>query len=292
MQHQTIGIIGGAIKILILSLGLLALATSLILMPPKFFDARSFAETDPDKYTSLGDGWHRIDLGPFSIDTPDRFYHVRKGGIDSYVGLIIDRKDSMHFDFGWYSYSYGDGRYLRSHDTIHGQKVIIAFKNDHIAGVHFPLLNKSNKLTVSTAQLSDQDNRRIIRSIKINGISGPTSSVLGQNKESDLFISGSSLFKANCTSCHHLDKKIIGPALRGVVSRTSVEWFTNWVKNPMEFIRTNPRAAQLFEEYNQTQHIRFSTFTDEQIKSLIEFVEQERQHAVPEKNYPRVVACQ
>ena len=35
---------------------------------------------------------------------------------------------------------------------------------------------------------------------------------------------GEQLYKANCTSCHAIDKKLIGPALAGVNDKYSQEW--------------------------------------------------------------------
>jgi hypothetical protein len=45
-----------------------------------------------------------LDLGSFSIETPNGWTKITDQGIDSYVGRItIDRKDTLHFDLGWYS---------------------------------------------------------------------------------------------------------------------------------------------------------------------------------------------
>ena len=35
---------------------------------------------------------------------------------------------------------------------------------------------------------------------------------------------GEKLFKANCVSCHQIDKKVIGPALRGVSAKYEKDW--------------------------------------------------------------------
>ena len=75
--------------------------------------------------------------------------------------------------------------------------------------------------------------------------------------------------------CHSLDQKVIGPPLRGVVSRTSEEWVTNWVRRPMEFIKTNKEAKALYEAYSRTQHTTFNTMTDEQIEGLIAYLQLE-----------------
>ncbi|NDH91378.1 MAG: cytochrome C, partial [Flavobacteriia bacterium] len=45
---------------------------------------------------------------------------------------------------------------------------------------------------------------------------------------------GKKLFKANCASCHKLDKKLVGPALGGVTERRSEEWLLAWIRNNAE----------------------------------------------------------
>ena len=41
---------------------------------------------------------------------------------------------------------------------------------------------------------------------------------------------GKQLFK-QCAACHKLDKKAIGPALRDVTERRSMEWLTLWIRD-------------------------------------------------------------
>ena len=45
---------------------------------------------------------------------------------------------------------------------------------------------------------------------------------------------GEKLYKANCTACHQIDSKLIGPALRGVSDKYSEEWLLKWIKNSAE----------------------------------------------------------
>ncbi len=41
---------------------------------------------------------------------------------------------------------------------------------------------------------------------------------------------GKTVFNANCKTCHKLDQKYIGPALRGATDRNSAEWVKTWIK--------------------------------------------------------------
>jgi cytochrome c2 len=64
---------------------------------------------------------------------------------------------------------------------------------------------------------------------------------------------GEKLFKQNCASCHAIDKDLTGPALRGVAERgpwaEKKENLKKWIKNPSEFISSNPYAKALKEKY-------------------------------------------
>ena len=68
-------------------------------------------------------------------------------------------------------------------------------------------------------------------------------SVSAQNTEE-----GEKLYKANCTACHHIDNKLIGPALRGVSDKYSEEWLIKWIKNSAEMIAAgDPDAIAIWD---------------------------------------------
>jgi hypothetical protein len=54
--------------------------------------------------TPVREGSKVMDLGSFTIETPQSWEHIVVKGIDSYVGNIaIDSTDTLSFDLGWYS---------------------------------------------------------------------------------------------------------------------------------------------------------------------------------------------
>lgn len=67
---------------------------------------------------------------------------------------------------------------------------------------------------------------------------------------------GEKLFKANCASCHKIDKKLVGPALAGVEERwENREDLVSWISNSSEYLKNNPGdsyAQDLFKAYNKT----------------------------------------
>jgi mono/diheme cytochrome c family protein len=99
-----------------------------------------------------------------------------------------------------------------------------------------------------------------------------------------IFISGSTvaqdgekLFKANCASCHKIDKKFIGPALAGVEDRwESQENLYAWIKNSQDYLKNNPSddyAKSLFEEYNKSV-MTAQALSDDEITALLTYVKE------------------
>ena len=97
---------------------------------------------------------------------------------------------------------------------------------------------------------------------------------------------GEKLYKANCVSCHQMDKKVIGPALRGVNDKYSQEWLLKWIKNSAELIASgDPDAIAIYEEYNKSPMTAFTYLSDEEVLSILEYIE-----VAPEKVAPAAVA--
>lgn len=61
---------------------------------------------------------------------------------------------------------------------------------------------------------------------------------------------GEKLYTAKtCSACHQMDTRTVGPPLRGVTQRRSPEWLQSMITDPMGFVKTDPEAKKLFEEY-------------------------------------------
>ena len=85
---------------------------------------------------------------------------------------------------------------------------------------------------------------------------------------------GMALFKANCASCHAIDKKLIGPALNGAWDRwESEEKLVSWVHNSSAFLATgDPYANKLFNDYSKSVMSAFPQLTAEQIMDIFSYV--------------------
>ncbi len=90
---------------------------------------------------------------------------------------------------------------------------------------------------------------------------------------------GEELFKANCTSCHLLgdEKKarLIGPGLNvEIFEEYTEEWLISWVKNSSAVIESgDEQAIAIFEEYNQSVMTAFPTFSDDDVRDILAYIE-------------------
>lgn len=87
---------------------------------------------------------------------------------------------------------------------------------------------------------------------------------------------GKTIFKSRCTSCHALDRQVIGPALKGVNSRHEEKWIVNFVHSSQTVIKGgDENAMKLFEEYNQTIMPDHKDLSEAQIKNILAYIKNE-----------------
>ncbi|TAE36355.1 MAG: cytochrome C [Sphingobacteriales bacterium] len=87
---------------------------------------------------------------------------------------------------------------------------------------------------------------------------------------------GEALFKANCTSCHALNKRVLGPALAGVNNRHSEAWLLKWIKNAPAMVASGDKEAlKIYNEYNQAAMTPFPQFSDDDVKNILAYIKVE-----------------
>ena len=89
---------------------------------------------------------------------------------------------------------------------------------------------------------------------------------------------GKALFNANCASCHKLDKKMTGPALRNVEARLAdtegldKEWLYSWIHNSAGMIKSGDAYAnKIFKEYNGTAMTAFPQLSNADIDNILAY---------------------
>lgn len=97
----------------------------------------------------------------------------------------------------------------------------------------------------------------------------------GSAVDADLVAAGEALFKGNCTQCHAVHKKVIGPALADVQDRRELDWLLPWIKNSQKMIADgDPIAVELYEE-NDKQVMQAFSLSDDEIMSILAYVQAE-----------------
>ena len=90
---------------------------------------------------------------------------------------------------------------------------------------------------------------------------------------------GKTLFRTNCAQCHakNMKSKATGPALGGAEERWADyprEELYAWIKNSQQLVLDgHPRAVEVFNEWNKSVMQPFPNLTDENIESILLYID-------------------
>lgn len=88
-------------------------------------------------------------------------------------------------------------------------------------------------------------------------------------------VAGRQLFNSNCAACHHLDRRGVGPALRGMAQKYEKEWLYSWIRNSQALVQSgDPVAVALFNEWNQSVMQAFPLLSDTDLDNLVAYTSQ------------------
>lgn len=226
---------------------------------------------DDDFYTKIGQGWHQMDLGAFSISTPERYLFRQRQGIDSYVGEITDGESIIYFDYGWYSGNL-DGRNPEtnegSRDTICGISAYFVRpigKGTGNSAAHFANVKGDNELTLyADQQMNSALFIRIMLTIRFPGCQEEVE----LDSELPLFSqasvpAGKFLFEV-CGACHKVKGTLVGPGLGDVSEDRFKEWY--WA---------DPAPADsLHKSLGPGSHRANWSLEQDELEDLLEYVHQ------------------
>jgi len=89
---------------------------------------------------------------------------------------------------------------------------------------------------------------------------------------------GESLFKTNCTACHALDKRVIGPSLKGIVAKIyeeqglGREWLHSWIKDSKTLRESGDKYAnEIYNEYSQVEMQAFPNLSEQDIDDILAY---------------------
>lgn len=84
---------------------------------------------------------------------------------------------------------------------------------------------------------------------------------------------GEKLFKTNCAACHTIgDNKLVGPGLKGINEKRSIEWLLKWIPNSAELIASGDADAKaIFEQFNKVP-MPAQTVNADEIKAILAYI--------------------
>jgi cytochrome c551/c552 len=87
---------------------------------------------------------------------------------------------------------------------------------------------------------------------------------------------GKTIFSSRCAGCHNVNKVLTGPALSGVDQRRSIEWIVNFVHSSQTMVKKGDKdAVALFEKFNRIPMPDHTDLTEDNIKSVVEYIKNE-----------------
>lgn len=105
---------------------------------------------------------------------------------------------------------------------------------------------------------------------------------------------GETIFKTNCASCHTIGNgKLVGPDLKDIDKRHSEAWLLKWIKASQALVKSGDKeAVAVFTDNNKIPMTDFGFLSDEQIKSLLGYVQSASSPApaVAPSNTPAIAA--
>lgn len=108
-------------------------------------------------------------------------------------------------------------------------------------------------------------------------------------KPQEVIHPGEKIFKANCATCHRISVKVIGPPLGGVLERRDSLWVIRMIRNSSQLIASGDSSTnKLFLKFSRIQMTSFTSFSDEDLRNLLEYIALESKRAKGPVPAPRV----
>ena len=88
---------------------------------------------------------------------------------------------------------------------------------------------------------------------------------------------GETLFKANCTSCHAIEKQVVGPALGPTITEeTDDKWLYKWIENNQTLLAAkDSKALKIYNQFQQQNMTPFPQFSDADVANILAYVRAE-----------------
>lgn len=229
--------------------------------------------------TNTTTAWQTLDFKAFKIKTPKGWKEFKQQGIDSYVGGLTNGKDSLWFDYGWYSPDIGDedpSKHKLLQDTVNGlvARIVIPVKQGDGYIRMYIRVNEEDKFSMGGYNMQQTDTiLKMFNSVVFNE---SDTSINTQLTSADFknFATGSgrTLYINNCASCHAVHKKLTGPALAQRVNIRSSEWVYRFLTN-RKSMGNDTVNVELRKEFG-ISCTEFPKLTREQVEQIYDYIKE------------------
>ena len=89
--------------------------------------------------------------------------------------------------------------------------------------------------------------------------------------DQNLVAKGKATFEVKCATCHRVDEKLVGPALKDVTKRRKPEWIMNMILNPVQMVQENMIAKTLSMSGQYPTPMTFQNVTQDDARAILEF---------------------
>ncbi|MFS4415912.1 c-type cytochrome [Maribacter sp. 2307ULW6-5] len=136
-------------------------------------------------------------------------------------------------------------------------------KEEKKGGFEMNRTKKEVKATNASGEVPvDMDNKGV----------GPFTDVsFADDIDQEMAAAGKAKYDMLCTACHMPEKRMIGPALKGVYERRSPEWVMNMIINPDGMLKEDPIAKALLKEYNNAIMLN-QNLSEEDTRNIAEYL--------------------
>lgn len=221
--------------------------------------------------------WKTIDYGVFKLKAPPEWKKLKMQGFDSYVGGLTNGKDTLTFDYGWYSpHVELDSSGSYQEDTINGLTAVIGisgYKDKQAIAVEIYLKDKKNKFFIGGDNLSDLPVAlKIFKTIHFPYGDTTVNSPLTMEKfRVGSLRSGSELYDMYCINCHHPNAEMIGPPFEEILQYRDADWIYKFLTS-RESVKPDSLTLAYRKKAGDTTCVRFPERTKIEIERILHYV--------------------
>ncbi len=224
--------------------------------------------------------WQTLDFETFRIKTPPGWVKFKVKGIDSYVGGLSKGKDSLWFDYGWYSPAIDDrntATHLYGQDTINGLVAMLKIPRTDGHGtimLSIPRMMEENQFFMGGQDIVGTDTiLKIFKSLIFKESDTTKNSILSYDKFKQFpFGSGRTLYYSYCRACHdEYDANSTAPALEAIFKERSGDWVFKFLTD-RKALSVDSLSRKRMIEFAPTICVQVPDLTKHDVDQIISYI--------------------